>query len=164
MSLVGLSAASKTVNPPGKLRWLCFSGKDFCVRMFNSKTRLLISFFSGSDAPFRKFVSMILTWALVMGSMPAYSGGTDFAGEARHSSITKAAPETPGVAPFHEIVKEHELLGPGPSSLLKKRSIAAPGLMQLASLGAPVHGSNMTAVFEGVPGYSSIASNFNGTA
>lgn len=137
------------------------------MRRFDSMTKRPISFSSfsnGSDSLFRKFVSIILTWALVMGSMPAYGGGTDAAGEVRHSSITTGPADPAGEVPLHGIAKEHEKLGPSSSSL-KKRSVVTPGVIQLASLGAPVHGSSMRAVFDsGVPGFSSIASNFNGTA
>jgi RHS repeat-associated protein len=137
----------------------------FCVRRINSKRRRPVSFCNGSDSLFHKFVSMILAWALVMGSMPAYGRGVDVAAEARSSVDTKASLRTPGAVPFQETANTFEL--PGPSSIrpLKKRSAVTPGPMQLASLGAPAHGANMTAVFDsGIPGSSSIASNFNATA
>lgn len=131
----------------------------------SSGARRPFSFSNNSESLFGKFVSLLLTWALVMGSMPAYAAEPAALSEIVYS-WRAAAPRGPlDQFPFDPAARERKVRGKSVPDLLPGKNVASAGPIQLASLRASVPRRGTRALLQGnLPGFSSIGSNFNGTA
>jgi K319-like protein len=132
-------------------------------RMSLSKNRLSL-YCDHSGCLSRKLLSMLLSWALVMSSLPsgATAGTTTSSKSAAIPSAT--APVSAREALPNRIPNYEESHGVTVRNLPEKPDSSRRGRIQLASLRTPMKRSIPTAVFQTTSGFSSIVSNFNGTA